>query len=106
MTVGAAVGQAILSVVTLIVATKTLGVRSRRRFQEEAGKNLSWGRDDSVPSNGLLGVGAAKESVFLRESHFRDKHGGRRGWSGRNSRYEGEGRRAGTRRNVRCEGRG
>ena len=106
MTVEAAVGRAILSVVTLIVATKTLGVWSRRRFQEEAGKNLSWGGDNPMPCNGSLGVGATKESVFLREPRFRDKRGGRRGWSGRNSRYEGTGRRARTRRNARCEGHG
>ena len=106
MTVGAAVGQAILSVVTFIVATKTLGVWSRWRFKEEAGKNLSWGGDNPMSSSGSLGVGATKESVFLRESRFGDKRGGRRGWSGRNSRHEGKGRRARTRRNARCEGRG
>ena len=106
MTVGAAVGRAILLVVTFIVATKTLGVGSRQRFQEEAGKNLSWGGDDSVPGSGSLGVGAVKKSVFLREPRFRDKRGGRRGRSGRNSRYEGEGRRAGMRRTARCEGHG
>ena len=82
MTVGTAVGRAILSVVTLIVAMKTLGVRSRQRFQEETGKNLSWGGDNSVPGSGLLGVGATKESIFLREPCFRDKRGGRRGSSG------------------------
>ena len=82
MTVGAAVGRAILSVVTLIVATKTLGVWSRWRFQEEAGENLSWGGDNSVPCSGSLSVGAAKESIFLREPHFRDEREGRRGWSG------------------------
>ena len=36
MAMGAAVGWAILSVVTFIVATKTLGVGSRRRFQKDA----------------------------------------------------------------------
>ena len=82
MTVGAAVGRAILSVVTFIVATKTLGVWSRRRFQEEAGENLSWGGDNSVSRSSSLGVGATKESVFLRESRFGDKCGGRRGWPG------------------------
>ena len=87
MTVGAAVGWAILSVVTFIVATKTLGVWSRRRFQEEARKNLSRGGDDPVPRSGSLSVSTAKKSVFLRESCFRDECGGRRGWSGRDSRY-------------------
>ena len=104
MTVGAVVGRAILSVVTLIVAMKTLGVWSHRRFQEEAGKNLSWGGDNSMYCSGSLGVGTMKESVFLREPCFRDKRGGRRGRSGRNSRHKGKGRRAGTRRNARHEG--
>ena len=86
MTVGAAVGQAILSVVTLIVATKTLGVWGRRRFQEEARKDLSGGGNDPVPSRGPLRVGVAKKGIFLRESRFGDERGSRRGWSGRDLR--------------------
>ena len=48
MTVGAAVGWAVLSVVTFIVAMKTLGVGSSRRFQEKTGKNLSVTRVDRL----------------------------------------------------------
>ena len=60
MTVGATVGQAILSVVTFIVATKTLGVGSCRRFQVKTGEDLSRGRNDSMSSNRTLRVGTAK----------------------------------------------
>ena len=85
MTVGAAVGWAILAVVTFIVATKTLGVWGGWRFKKEAREDLGGGRNDSVSGVGSLGVGAAKESVFLRESRFGDKSGGWRDWSGRDS---------------------
>ena len=43
MTVGAAVGQAILSVVTFIVATETLGVGRCGGFKKKAGENLGRG---------------------------------------------------------------
>ena len=49
MTVGAAVGRAILSVVTFIVATKTLGVRRRGRLEKKAGENLGRSGDNSMP---------------------------------------------------------
>ena len=79
MTVGAMVGWAVLSVVTFIVATKTLGVRSSGRFQEKAGENLSGSGDNPVSRGGLLRVHATKKGIFLRESRFRDQCGGRRG---------------------------
>ena len=60
MTMGAVVSWAVLSVVTFIVATKTLGIRSRRRFQVEARENLSRGRNDLVSCGHLLRVSTAK----------------------------------------------
>ena len=86
MTVGATVGQAILSVVTFIVATKTLGVRSCWRFHVKTGEDLSRGRNDLMSHNRTLRVGVAKKGIFLRESRFGDERGSRRGWSGRDLR--------------------
>ena len=60
MTVGATVGQAILSVVTLIVATKTLGVWGCRRFQEYTGQGLCRSRDNPMSCNHSLRVGVAE----------------------------------------------
>ena len=60
MTMGAAVSWAVLSVVTFIVATKALGVWGCRRFQIEAGKDLSRGRNDPVSSGRSLRVSTAK----------------------------------------------
>ena len=105
MTVGAAVGWASLSVVTFIVAMKTLGVGRCRRFQEKARKDLSRGGDNPMSRRGSLGVGIAKESVFLRESRFRNESGSRRGWSGGDPRGEGKGGRTWTGRDAGCEGR-
>ena len=60
MTMGAAVGQAVLSVVTFIVAMKTLGIRGRRGFQEHTGQSLCRSRDDPMSCNHSLSVGMAK----------------------------------------------
>ena len=85
MTMGASVRRTVLSVVTFIVAMKTLSVWGGRRFKKEAQEDLGGGRNDLASGVGLLGVGTAKESIFLRESHFGDKSGGWRDWSGRDS---------------------
>ena len=82
MAMGAAVGWAILSVVTFIVAMKTLGVGGRRWFQKDARQGLGRGRDDPMTRGHLLGVSAAKKGILLRETSLRDKSGGRRQWSG------------------------
>ena len=68
MAMGALVGWAILSVVTYIVAKKALGHWRGRGSEEYPGQVLHRGGDDSSTLWGLLGVGAAKEGVFLRES--------------------------------------
>ena len=60
MTVGAAVGRAILSVVTFIVATKTLGIGRCGGFKKKAGENLGRGRNNPMSRRGSLGIGAAK----------------------------------------------
>ena len=86
MTMGALVRQTVLSVVTFIVATKTLGVWGGWRFQKKAREDLSGGGNNPMSGVSSLGVGAMKESIFLRESRFRDKSRGRRNRSGRDSR--------------------
>ena len=68
MAMGALVGWAILSVVTSIVAKKALGHWRGGRSEEYPGQGLCRGRDDSLALQGLLGVGTAKEGIFLRES--------------------------------------
>ena len=60
MTVGAAVGQAILSVVTHIVATKTLGIGSGRWLQVETGQDLSGGGNNPMSGSCSLRICAAK----------------------------------------------
>ena len=50
---------------------------------------------------GLLGVGAAKESIFLGESHFREESGGRRDQSGRDAGCQRDRRRTWKMRDVR-----
>ena len=82
MAVGATVGRAILSVVTHIVATKTLSLRSGGRFQIEAGEYLSRGGDNSVSGSGSLRIGGTKKGVFFREAGLRDKSSGGRRRSG------------------------
>ena len=82
MTMRAAVGRAILSVVTLIVATKTLGVGGRRWFQKDARQGLGRGRDDLMTHDRSLRVSAAKKGILLRETSLGDESGGGRWWSG------------------------
>ena len=81
MTMGASVRRTVLSVVTFIVATKTLGIWGSWWFEKEGRKDLGRGRNNLTSSVGLQGGDAAKESIFLRESHFGDKSGGQRDWS-------------------------
>ena len=62
------VGWAVLSIVTFIVAKKTLGARCGRRFEKHPGQGLSRGRDEATTFSGDMGSGTAEEGVFLRES--------------------------------------
>ena len=68
MAMGALVERAILSVVTSIVAKKALGHWCGRGSEEYPGQVLHRGGDDSSTLWGPLGVGTAKEGIFLRES--------------------------------------
>ena len=52
MTVGALVGWAVLSVVTSIVAKKTLGGRRGRRPKKHSGQGLGGRRDDLSSQGG------------------------------------------------------
>ena len=82
MAMGAVVGRAILSVVTFIVATKTLGVGGHRWFQKDAWQGLGRGGDNPVTCGRSLRVSAAKKGILLRETSLGDESGGRRWWSG------------------------
>ena len=82
MAMGAAVGQAILSVVTFIVAMKTLGVGGRWWFQKGAQQGLGRGGEDLMTCDRSLRVSAVKKGILLRETSLGDKSGGRRWWSG------------------------
>ena len=82
MAVGAAVGQAILSVVTFIVATKTLGIGGRWWFQKDARQGLSRGRDDPMTRDRLLRISGVKKGILLRKTSLGDESGCGRRWSG------------------------
>ena len=86
MAVWALVGRAVLSVVTFIVAKKTLGARHGGRFEKHPGQGLSGGSDDSSSFSGDEGGCTAEEGVFLRESGlgYKGLRRGRR--SGRDAR--------------------
>ena len=60
MTMGASVVGTVLSVVTFIVATKTLDVRSGQRFQEQTGEYLSRCGNNPASSVSSLRIGTAK----------------------------------------------
>ena len=60
MTMGALVVGTVLSVVTFIVATKTLGVWGGQWFQEQTGEYLGRCGNNPVTSVGLLRVGVTK----------------------------------------------
>ena len=68
MAVWALVGWAVLSVVTFIVAKKTLGAWCGGRFEKHPGQGLSGGSDDTSSFSGDEGGCTAEEGVFLRES--------------------------------------
>ena len=68
MAVWALVGRAVLSIVTFIVAKKTLGAWCGGRFEKHPRQGLSGGRDDAASFSGNMGSGTAEEGVFLRES--------------------------------------
>ena len=86
MTVGALVGQAILLVVTSIVAKKALGGRCGGRPQEHPRQGLHGGRDNPSSFRGGMGGSTMKKGIFLRESES---------W------YEGVGRGRGSGGNLR-----
>ena len=71
MAMGPLVGWAIPSVVTSIVAKKALDHWRGRRSEKYPGQGLHRGCDDLSALQGSLGVGTAKEGVFLRESILR-----------------------------------
>ena len=74
MAVRALVGQAVLTVVTFIVAKKALGAWCGGGFKKHT--CLSGGRDESSSFQGNVCGSAAKKGIFLRESRFGDKSGG------------------------------
>ena len=82
MAMGAAVGQAILLVVTFIVATKTLGVGGRRWFQKDTRQGLGRSGDNPMTCDRSLRVSTVKKGILLRETSLGDESGGRRWWSG------------------------
>ena len=71
MTVGALVGRAVLSVVTSIVAKKTLGGQRGGRSEKYSGQGLGRERDDPSSWGGGQSGGTMQEGIFLRESKFR-----------------------------------
>ena len=91
MAMGAAVGWAILLVVTLIVATKTLGVGGRQWFQKDARQGLSRGGDDPMTCSCSLRVSGTEKGILLRKTSFGDESGGRRWWSGGDARGKRDG---------------
>ena len=82
MTVGALVERAILSVVTSIVAKKTLGGWCGGRSEKHPGQGLGRRRDDPSSLGGGLGGGTAQEGIFLREPEFWYKGFSRGRWPG------------------------
>ena len=82
MAVGAAVGRAILLIVTFIVAMKTLGIGGRQWFQKDAWQGLSRGGDDPMTHGRSLRVSGAKKGILLRKTSLGDESGGGRWWSG------------------------
>ena len=82
MTMGALVGQAILSVVTSIVAKKALGGRCSGRSEKHPGQGLGRRRDDPSPLGGGLCGSTVQEGIFLREPEFWYEGFGRGRWPG------------------------
>ena len=90
MTVGAAVGWAILSVVTLIVATKTLGIWGCGRSVEDTRQSLGRSGNDPMSCGHLLGIDVTEQGVFLGEICFWDESGCGRQWPRGNLRSESD----------------